>query len=397
MQQKRGLMMKTLYLHIGTPKTGTTAIQIFCRDNQSTLNSYGYCYPESVHQYPNIGIWRNGHFLVGKIHDEDGKRDFAREDAIFEEGFLQIYKLFEQYDNVILSDEGIWHHGIREGSKFLEKLQKELKKGIFTIKIIVYLRRQDDFLYSWWNQQIKEGMLKVSVFDWERMVNELLNIRLDYHGVLQQFADVVGKDNIIVRRFDRKKFFGGTIYADFLNAMGLQYSDEYQVLSEIQNISLTKNDNEIKRILNNIPELDVKSNQVFRTILLDCSKSAPDDSQYGMFSKEEAEEFLSKYEEENSRVVREYLGTEEELFDKGYKMQEKWSPDNPEMLESVIRFVGRLAIYQISEQEKLKKENAELKKMLQKHENWINRMKNIVKHPVKTAYRKTKNALKKEN
>lgn len=37
--------MKTLYLHIGTPKTGTSAIQIFCKDNQETLKKQGYYYP----------------------------------------------------------------------------------------------------------------------------------------------------------------------------------------------------------------------------------------------------------------------------------------------------------------------------------------------------------------
>lgn len=389
--------MKTLYLHIGTPKTGTTAIQHFCQDNQDTLNRYGYCYPKSVYCYPNIGIWRNGHFLTGKIFDAEGERDFAKEDVIFEEGFHKIYRLFEQYDNLILSDEGIWHHGTRKESKFFEKIQNELEKGIFTIKAVVYLRRQDDFLYSWWNQQVKEGMHGTSVLNWERMVTECPFIRLDYYNVLQQFADVIGKENIIVRRFDRKKFFGETIYADFLNAVGLQYSAEYQVLTEIQNVSLTKNDNEIKRLLNELPELNAKSNQIFRKLLQECSQSAPDDNQYGMFSEEEMKVFLLKYEEENSKIAREYLGTEEELFEKTYKAKEKWGADNPEMLQSVIRFMGRLAIYDINEHEKLKKENAELKEMIKKQQRYREHMENIMNHPFKAVYKKIKNVSKRES
>lgn len=376
--------MKTLYLHIGTPKTATTAIQRFCQDNQNVLNGYGYCYPEFAYRYKNIGIWRNGHFLVGERRDNEGKRDFVQENAIFEEGFQEIYRLFEQYDNLILSDEGIWHHGTKKGSSFLEKLQKELEKDKFAIKIIVYLRRQDDFLYSWWNQQIKEGMNSFSKLTWERMVTERPFIRLDYYGVLKQFADVVGKDNIIIRRFDQKKFFGGSIYADFLNVIGLQYSDEYQILTKTQNISLSKNDNEIKRILNELPELDTKSNQVFRTVLQDCSKSVPDDRRINMFSEKEMEEFLLEYEEQNRRVAREYLGTEEELFDKECRVQGKWCSDNPEMMESVIRFVGRLAIYNINENEKLRKENAELKKMIKaKNSRVKNMVKSFLKHSTK--------------
>ena len=30
--------MRTLYVHIGTPKTATTSIQMFCVENQKVLN-----------------------------------------------------------------------------------------------------------------------------------------------------------------------------------------------------------------------------------------------------------------------------------------------------------------------------------------------------------------------
>ena len=36
--------MRTLYLHIGTPKTATTSIQMFCVDNESVLKKLGYSY-----------------------------------------------------------------------------------------------------------------------------------------------------------------------------------------------------------------------------------------------------------------------------------------------------------------------------------------------------------------
>ena len=39
MQEEKN--MSTLYLHIGTPKTGTTAIQFFLMNNQELLKSNG--------------------------------------------------------------------------------------------------------------------------------------------------------------------------------------------------------------------------------------------------------------------------------------------------------------------------------------------------------------------
>lgn len=38
-------MRKTLYLHIGTPKTGSSAIQTFLEQNRETLRSKGIDYP----------------------------------------------------------------------------------------------------------------------------------------------------------------------------------------------------------------------------------------------------------------------------------------------------------------------------------------------------------------
>ena len=35
--------MRTLYVHIGTPKTATTSIQMFCVENQKVLNKQSAC------------------------------------------------------------------------------------------------------------------------------------------------------------------------------------------------------------------------------------------------------------------------------------------------------------------------------------------------------------------
>ena len=395
--------MKTLYLHIGTPKTASTAIQSFCGANQEILNSHGYDYPDLGVRYPYIRWQRNAHFLVGDLRGKE--RDLEKEEQLVAECFQKIYQSFQKYDNVVLSEERIWLEGIKSKEKIWKWIDRELKKGIFSVKVIVYLRRQDEFIYSRWNQQIKAAVGLFSpnyVRKWEEMLEDLSVPSIDYYGIITRIEKYVGKENIIVRQFDRKKFVGGTIYADFLNAVGLAYSDDYTIEQDTENISLTKNNLEIKRIVNGLPGLNETSNKILRNCLYKCSELPSDDKKYNMFSEQEMRELLARCEEGNNKIVEEYLDGEKKLFDDTYKAEEKWTPDNPGMMTDVIRFSGSLAIYLLKEHEELKHQLAELKSQLKEHDLVIDSgeddtgfLNKKLKQPLTKVGKKVKNVLMK--
>lgn len=371
--------MKTLYLHIGTPKTATTAIQFFCRDNQEILNSHGYIYPIFEWKYPNVLRTRNAHFLVGDTYLTQQERNPEEEAKVFQEAFRQIYEAFEQYDNVILSDESMWNHGFRIGG--WDRLKEELDKNTFAVKVIVYFRRQDEFTYSWWNQVVKEGMKKTSSYTWKEMLEKLPVVQLDYYGTLEKIAAVVGKENITVRKFDRSSFVGQAIQADFADAIGLDISEGYQIESKVENVSLTKSSNEIKRLLNCLPGLDKKTNELFRNYLSEISMNPRDDRRYSMLSEQELREFMAKYEEGNQRLAKEYLKGEDKLFDDSYRVEEKWTSGNPLMVEDAVTLFGMLTL-------SLLKKNEEL-------ERQISTLRYKLNHPFQTVGNRIKNSRKK--
>ena len=138
--------MKILHLHIGTHKTATTSLQVFCQENESVLEKNGYCYPLMPFGYPGISEARNGHFLIGKILDEKGEVSQKNEEKMFREGMKQVNKLFQKYDHVVLSDEGIWLSMDYNRTSLWETLQEESEKRGFKIHVIVYLKRQDKYL-----------------------------------------------------------------------------------------------------------------------------------------------------------------------------------------------------------------------------------------------------------
>ena len=162
--------MKTLYIHIGTPKTGSTAIQFFCTENREILKKKGYCYPDFPYRYKGKSKRRNGVFLVGKYRDENGEWRVEEEEKIFSEGMSKIKELFKSFDNVILSDEGIWLATKSRKKELWKKLQKEAKSNDFEIKIIVYLRRQDEYAESNWNQRIKHDIIGDNTMTWEEYI-----------------------------------------------------------------------------------------------------------------------------------------------------------------------------------------------------------------------------------
>ena len=94
--------MRTLYVHIGTPKTATTSIQMFCVENQKVLNKQSYSYPLLDFVYPHVAHRRNGHFLVGWVYKPGGQEDVEKEQELWENGLAMIHREFEKYDNVIL-------------------------------------------------------------------------------------------------------------------------------------------------------------------------------------------------------------------------------------------------------------------------------------------------------
>ena len=376
--------MKTLYVHIGTKKTGTTSIQGFCKNNRNVLESKGYCYPVFPFQYYRVSTdGRNGHFLVGAVWTEDGTRthDTKKERQIFREGMDYILKLFETYDNVVVSDEQIWKNTYMDRASLWDELREEAEKGNFQVKVIVYIRRQDAYIASLWNQSVKTAIRKDRALMTieEYMENMPPSEQLDYYQQIERISSVLGKENVIVRVFERGRFTGGSIYSDFLKAIGLELTDDMDIKTDVRNISLMGNTHEIKRILNEIPEMaEADVNNFYRRILQRCAPLSAEEYSCSMMSREEIQAILSKYEESNSRVLKEYIKEDwDTLFDEKIQELPKWQKENPYMQDDIIRFIGMSTASLLKEYGKIKEEN-------RKNQEKIKELKYKLDHPFRT-------------
>lgn len=346
--------MHTLYLHIGMPKAGSTAIQRFCVQNNETLRGLGYSYP--IFKRWNIDTefkqWNlfNGAFLKWKtIPCEQWRRpnETRIRDILWSIYMSMVIDELRANPNVILSCEHLWRIISACPTEILAPLKEQLEKHGFGIKVLVYLRRQDLHLNAQWVQYLKEGWAAGKKlgwdFNWESYITHAGEFQpLDYHQNLGKIAEIVGKENIIVRVYERERFPDGNIVIDFMDAAGIPRDPKLNWQNIDPNNTKLSHALEVKRIIDSIPGIPYRNRMAFENLYPACAALEDCDKSWSMFSDEEAARLVSKYEETNRLVARDYLGEEGPLFQDTGQGRTKWEPDGRMMAEAAVRYLGLL-------------------------------------------------------
>ena len=285
--------MAAIYLHIGTPKTGTSSIQVALADNNRELNKQGITFPDLGYRYEGIRDQRNGHFLID-VHDESG------EDYIG--AVKQLKELITQYEKIILTDESLWNNDRR-----IPKFVADMKEAGAEVKIVVYFRRQDLYLQSQWAQDVKETM----TWDFDYFL-ETTKIRVDFYKQACVLAELVGKENLLVRVYERSQFINNDLVTDFFETVGIVRTEEF-VEEKTANPSLSGIYLEAKRLLNRTEAYANKTSFVVPYLLRIAEKNGEKASfsKNIYFSSRKQKEFLRKCEESNQMLAKEFLGRED--------------------------------------------------------------------------------------
>lgn len=176
--------MKTLVLHIGYPKTGTSSLQWFLHTHREALRRQGVCYP-----------------VTGQAADHaHHKLAFSLTDNNYETwSEAQRIQLFEQLAAEI--DRGDANTIVLSSELFLDRLEHIRTSKEFgaildgcSLRVICVLRRQSTFL---------ESLYRQFIWDTTHRLTDDPDVFLtrypwvgDYHTVLSRWAGFVGKENI---------------------------------------------------------------------------------------------------------------------------------------------------------------------------------------------------------
>lgn len=220
-------MKKTIYLHIGTFKTGTTSIQRYLNDNRDSLKRAGVLFPSIFSR----GGQRELPLSLIKEFTDFWVSSWPNFEMSAEDMWGQIFKEISKTDanKIILSTEhfcDLLHHGAREAKDEYAKVLRKFFTG-YEVKVICYLRNLDAYLQSMYGEIIKIFSVNNSFFDFVEDNIASNNFHCNPILFLDYYAELFGKDNLIVRKYDRKELCNGDVVCDFLNIIGIKKQANY--------------------------------------------------------------------------------------------------------------------------------------------------------------------------
>lgn len=301
-------MSSELILHIGTHKTGTTALQASLHANESALKAAGYAYPLMPEKWPTANRERNAYWLnLAALQAIDfPKVGNPGKIPPCLECFTQA--VATSAETIILSDERMWYSGTTK--KYWEAVRSIVEEvGIAKTTIVVYLRRQDLFIESLWAQYVKGRLSQdLDAYLAKRKTQKIC----DYAAGVKRLQDVFGKENVVVRIYDKTQLVGGDTITDFFSVLGFETGGDIIRLTKSKNDSLSPSVTVLKLALNKNPEYKNADSNYLRSVFLTVSRQ--DDVKRGSFlSPKQRKAFLATYESGNAQLARD-LFDRDELF-----------------------------------------------------------------------------------
>lgn len=300
-------MSKKLFLHIGLQKTGTSSIQVMLASSAKHLEHSGYSYPMlPVPESKRSPVWTSPfrHNCVAATYADFHSTFEPLTDS--EHNALVSEMLDSKLDSIMSAEEF-------SRQKDFSALANRLRE--FEITVILYLRRQDRYIESLYNQRNK---ILVSRCDTSFLGVDFLShkdmmtfIRISGYDKIMEFHTLLLKINtqlfpkkIYVRNFDRKSLVREDVCQDFCSLLDIESKSMVHpdveanqsignaVLSSINKAFLADGEDAARHMMTEINRMMV-SGQDFS-------------GDYRVLNDKERDLVLDQYSDQNEKLRREF-------------------------------------------------------------------------------------------
>lgn len=291
-------MKKKIYVHIGSPKTGSTSIQRHLTSHQKHLLDQGIYYPITGRAYrkdqtkieclksqrEDIFICMNG--------------DVVRSSSTLRPILCDFNE--QKVDRMLLSEECLFL-----GSAFAHYLKDQNVLRLlsdYDVYVIVYLRPAIEYLCSLWAEMIKMGdTTELDVFLLEHPLSDNLRSLFD-------ISQKIGTANMIIKTFEKQTWVGGSLVNDFMSVFGME-----KIASEneksFQNLTYSRYQTEKRLFLNKI--LKSKITEDGHLISKKISKTGSNQTVLETVSDQIVEKVFEKYHPIECELGRKFANRDE--------------------------------------------------------------------------------------
>lgn len=296
--------MKEIILHLGVPKTGTSAIQVFLARNRAALAARGVDYLP-IGEFP---IGREGHissgngaYLARTLLPENAPARLA--DASPHRA--EFYAALEQSacETGLVSSE-LFTDARQE---LLEELLTTLRAKAIAPRAIIYVRRQDQLLTSAYIQQVKRhGSTELPDAYVRRVYRGLAFLK--YASFYHRLVALFGSGKVEVRLYGPVVCEGPRLFQDFLAALGIAPKGFATDLSEV-NTSLSPNQIAIMLLVNRYhPRMQFSDIVVENSAYVDPTSAG---RRHHLLSRTLVQDIEEYFRDENTLLAAEYFHSEQ--------------------------------------------------------------------------------------
>lgn len=322
--------MKKVILHIGSPKCATSSIQAMLHKNRDVLKKNAIYYPTlgipvKVHGHHNLSY----EYSISKTMTDKFKSEYGG----WNELLADLQK--QEFDTAIISTEALF----RKQQHIVNKIAGLLSD--FDVTVACWLRRQDQFMESAYNQLEK---FSAPTIPFEEFIAEKYSLA-DFHKILLPWSRAF--DQLKVASLDDMDRSRPAV-SNFLSWLNLVVPEDLAIEDIGSNSRVGKNTLkalayvERQLALKNIPLTTLNRGK----IIDHCQNF--DNSKVDYFVTEGSRaKFLQTYQESNSNLAK-LIGLQADIFKAptiALKTSSEESEYNPEDDEFITSFIKRLIDY----------------------------------------------------
>lgn len=199
-------MLKTIYFHVGTVKTGSTLIQKMLWENKELLKDFDASYFDLVSPKLSYPRYANAEFLLDPSEKVSDDRIIEYLDGL-------------DVSNTVISEEGLWANIELISNPIFDKYNKV---------VVLYVRKPADVIAAWasenaepYNAKQKIHASGMGVVPIDLGIAEFTS---RYSKIFKDFFKKIENikiDELIVRPYDRSRFYNNDIFCDFLEVINV--------------------------------------------------------------------------------------------------------------------------------------------------------------------------------